>query len=297
MAHSRRPRKLPTDWYAPSQAPVSGTLFVLQVEADDNGLPLAYGYGTANATLTNGMGASTTVDVDPVTPSTLQGSVTVPSGYTAIVLNSYLSVPPTGGLELFSTSSPPEEFSFLVPFVGGNTVSVVVLANAEDGSFWVGEVGVRDKDAPAISISCPPAPTLLTPSDQMTGVTGATTLSWSAYPNGVYQLILGAASYWMASSSTSIAALPDLSSFGFSPFQASVEHYWQVYAVAPYPTVDSLTDPETALAPLPSFCEGVTPTRTFTTAAPTETDGGSASNGRSTLQARAKVPVGLPTFR
>lgn len=285
-------------WYAPSQAPISGTLFVLQVQSDDAGLPIAYsGYGTANATLTDEVAASTTVELEPVTPSTLTGSFTLPSGYRAIELDSFLDASPTANFLLVEQYGPPEEFSYLVPSVAGTTVSLQVLALGDDGSLWIGGVAGLGPNSSAISLSCQPAPTLLTPTDQMTGVTDATTLSWSAYPNGIYELILGVVTYWTASPSTTFADLPDLSSFGFGPLQPSVEYDWVVYGISPYPTVDSWTDPETVLAPRPSFCEGVAVARTFTTAPTPATDGGSASNGRSTPQVRSKRPVSLPTFR
>jgi len=85
---------LAVSWYGPSSPTTSGTLYGLQVQSDDSGLPIAYpGYGATDTSVTNAVVTNASLAFNPVTSAVLTGSVTVPPGFSVVFIEGHSSSP------------------------------------------------------------------------------------------------------------------------------------------------------------------------------------------------------------
>jgi hypothetical protein len=252
-------------WLDPASSTTSGTLFGLQVQADDTGLPTSYpGYGSTNATLTDAVTTTTALSLASVTSALLTGSVTPPAGYQLVEVDGLLIIPGGFNIQIFADTTQSTTFSYTTPSIPGTTLALAAFASNAAGQAWFPFANGLAAAASGVAFDCPGAPTLTAPPDQQTGVTTATPFSWSSYPGAIYSVSLlvnqGQLTIWTADTSFT---LPDLSSVGFGPFPSTM-YTWDVFAQAGYSGIDEVTNP--SFTPLVGLsCGAVSSSQEFTT--------------------------------
>lgn len=252
------------DWSGPAST-TSGTLFVLQVEADGAGLPTAYpGYGTTSVSVTDGVSTNASVALASVAAGVVTGLAIPGPGYSLQEVDAFLVFPNDYYIQIVADTTSSSSFSYTTPSIAGTTLDMDAFAAGPAGVWFPQQSGLA-ANVSGLTFNCRGAPTLLTPSDQQTNVTSSTPLSWSGDPGAIYQVVLnGNLSIWTAETSVT---LPHLTGVGFGPFPTT-SYTWSVsaYNYNGLSSVDAWTNPN---SPPPSgpACIAGTPDQSFTTSA------------------------------
>jgi hypothetical protein len=236
------------NWVGPTST--TGTLYALQIHSDA-GIPLDYpGYGTLGGIVLQDQGSLTNQDVtlSPVTTGALSGTVSVPSGY-ALGYKSLALVAPSGAalplsLALFFSSQAPADpsFSYATPSVPGTALVLRASAASGQGAGMSSSFAKHQVPANAsgVTVSIPPAPSLLLPADGATGVGLATRFTWTPFAGGVHAFAIFGAQNVIVFTAATTATIPDLADAGF-PLGPS--YGWTVSGISPVASIDALAAP------------------------------------------------------
>ena len=198
-------------------------------------------------------------------------------GYTFYEATLQLSVAVTVPLTIaFLRATPDSPITVAAPDIPNSSLAVSANAMNGAGAFIEATRSGLSADA-SVDLTLPAAPEANSPADGATNVGPTTAFSWSAYPNGVYMLMVFPEKYgpaFFVFTANTSATIPSLSTLA-----SRTSLYWYVVAAAPLANVDDLTTPEhyqafyngQAHSPFPGLLPhspgnltvGVSPKRTF----------------------------------
>jgi hypothetical protein len=229
----------------------TGTLFALQPERDGNGVPIEWRAFGRKDDVTLNAGASLSglaVPMNPVSSSTLTGSVSLPSAYTVSEEDAVLELDPAGTLMLMSSTSGSTAFGFNVPIIPQSSYAVVAAAHPQNRSNIAESLAVVTGLTPgnnAISLTVPPVPNLATPVDEANAVDSNNLFVWSGVGvGGVYDLRAvkddgGTPLQFDIITTATQTHLPDLSALGLT-LPGATDFYWQVYGLSPFTDINDV---------------------------------------------------------
>lgn len=239
------------DWRGSSTT--AGTMHALQWRVDSaTQRPVEYtGYGTRTGVVVPSGGNATGQDVQlaPVAPLTISGTVAVPDGYEIVsrTLRAGFGPAPTAPpvWTLLGDNSTASDFSYVAPNLPGAVLTLQVTANTPAGFSPRGTATrtVTSANAGALSISVPPGPELVAPNDGATGVTVGTTLAWRGPSGAVYTVVIledgvsNPTRFHVITADTT-ALIPNLSALGF-PLATAASYTWAVFAAGPFANLDA----------------------------------------------------------
>ena len=229
----------PLSWSGPTTT--TGTLHALQLQEEIEYAPITFsGYGfRENVSLADGSAVSgQDIALTPVTPATLAGTYSPPTGYSAQQRVVGLRFAGGGLMLLQFDPFPTEAFSYSTPNILGATLVLVSTAytNTYRGTAYSVLFNTNlAVDATGVATTSPPAAELIS----------ATSFSWTAVPGAVHLVVVAsgasqysaAPSYVFLTAGTSVA-IPDLRSVGLN-VPASTDYSWVVYGVGPYADVEA----------------------------------------------------------
>ena len=230
----------------PGASTTTGTLYALQVH-NIAGLPADYpGYGTLNAVSLTDMGSLTNqnITLQQVTPGSLSGSVSAPTGYTVFYKSVALQVAPSLSLSAIFDATSTASFTYVTPNISNTSLTVTAAATGAAGEFSAVLMAGESANGSGLTFTIPPAPTLTAPPASSTGVTVSTPFVWTSYPNGIYEFQATSTSgptFYVLTAATT-ATLPDLSAAGL-PLPATTSYSWSIIGLAPLPSIDLLAAP------------------------------------------------------
>jgi hypothetical protein len=258
---------LDVPWFdaSSSSSTTTGQLLGLQAVTDGAGLPTSYtGFGAVNASVTGGNVTNTSLQLAPVSSTTVTGTLNLPPGYNFVELDAYLLTGEGGVLQVLADTAPQASFSYALPSVPETTLQLQAFAVGDNNAFWLPSA-VFAANASTVVLHCPAPPTLISPADNATGVTNATPFSWSEIPGSVYRVSFGGSLY-VNTASTSLT-LPDLSPIGFGPIAGEGQQLWQVTADGSTSSVDDTASPPKPNLQPGVYCNATSPNQAFTAAA------------------------------
>jgi hypothetical protein len=238
----------------------SGMVYAVQVTTDSAGLPVNYpGYGATSAVVMAGATTNAMLQLHPAPTAVLAGSLAVPSGYSMIEVDGYLSGPAQPIVQLFATNMPAADFSYVTPSIAGTTLTIEAVSLGDKGELCVAAESGLAANASDVALNCPAAPTLIAPMDGETGVTTSTEFSWSS-TGGTYAVAFsgGGRTVYYVTNSTSATFPTGLDSIGVG---LSGDYSWQVSSTLPFRGIDVAVPPNSAD---PAY-EGISTTQGFTT--------------------------------
>lgn len=243
------------------------TLFAITADVDTTtNLPTTYtGYAAVPLTLQDGQdqtSLSIPLTTTGLTQVQVQGSVTMPSGYT--VTNASNCVPGgsppclnmgttvlvrfASGAEGASLALGQDVTAAPVPRYSGGTLGSAFVARAEpsgattDDTYTMAVLTATAPGPTSLTLQAPPAK--LTPADNATGVTTGTDFSWQAASNSVYIMDLGPTSgsnsdpeIMIVTASTHLT-LPDLSALGIQLPTGQVAYDYNLITVGSFASMD-----------------------------------------------------------
>jgi hypothetical protein len=221
-----------------------------------------------NVLLTSGQAASVSFNFQPLTTTSVSGTIGVPSGYTLSFRELSFKV---GGQFLLSSESSdtgvPASFNWPAPEATGLELNLSVRANKDDA--YVYSSFTIAPGTTGLTLALPTAPGLSQPATDATGVDHETVFSWTPFDESVYTFRAypeteGALSLYVYTAQTQ-ATLPDLSSLGY-PLPKGVKYQWWLYADAPVLDTDEMTSGVNIYDKPEGYWGAGTEERTFTTA-------------------------------
>lgn len=259
----------PTGWGGSADRPT--TLFVLTADVDTTtNLPTTYtGYAAVPLTLQNGVdqtGLTVPLSATGLSTVQVQGSVTVPSGYTTANATNcvYNGSPPclnrgttvmvrfASGAQGATLSLGPSTTTAYVPRYTGGTLTSAFVARAEPSTASNDDVftmAVMTATAAGPNhLTLPTPPDKLTPADNATGVTTGTAFSWQSLADSDYIVDLSPSNgsntdpEIMIVTAAAHAALPELSALGVALPSGQVAYNYNLVTVAPFASVDALVN-------------------------------------------------------
>ena len=252
-------------WLDTSSTTTSGTLWGLQVQTDDSGLPTSYpGYGSTSATLTDAQTTTASLSLGSVTNALLTGTITPPPGYSVAEVDGLLILSNGYNIEMFADTTASTNLSYTTPSIPGTTLALSIIAFNASGALWFPYAAGLAADATGVTFDCPGPPNLIAPTDQQTGVPTSTPISWSATPGAIYNVgfFINQSELLVWTADTNLT-IPDLSSVGFGPFP-STKVSWLVSAQTGFTSIDAVTDPALPVATGLS-CDAISAPQDFTT--------------------------------
>lgn len=261
-------------WFGP--ATTTGTIHALQWQRDAGGLPTDYkGYGTKTGVALSNGGAfpGQNVALTNVAEANLSGSVSVPTGYTLSGKVLSASFSPNANVQVLTDSTATNNFSYVTPNIGGATMLLAATATKPAVAQVISYKAGLAPNATGVSLNIPAAPELGLPANAATNITPSIDFSWSAFSGGVYLVYFNGPGsqpdYYVVTTATT-TRIPDLSSLGLA-LPPATSYSWQIYAFAPFASVDAAAGPEGFLAGIVSVPSSdrsiaLTNSRTFTTA-------------------------------
>ena len=231
-------------WYGP--ASMDGTWHALQWTVDALLMPQAFvAYGSAPLTVSEGLAASQDLVLGAAGTGFLSGTVTPPDGFTVASKTLWLTGGPFTGVFLGSEATADETFTYATPDVG---LPVGLQAVATRGGKSTGAYRAGLLPSEVIDIALPAPPLLQAPPIGATGVTTATTFSWTAYPGSIHVAFFtpAAGATFVVYQAGTTATIPDLASIGL-PLAAGAAATWSVWGVGPLADLDAYADPARAL--------------------------------------------------
>jgi hypothetical protein len=261
-------------WNGP--ATTTGTIHALQWQFDPTtNVPTAYtGYGTRpNVVLADG-GALTGQDIalGSVTTGSLNGTITVPGGYT-LVSKTVSAVFPTSSMAewtLFTDNTSDAAVAYVTPRLAGTSLTLEADALAGDAQASATKTGLS-ADASGIAVSVPAAPVLGGLPDGATGVSAGARLSWSRMNGAIYLVQVAPssgtsggqpASYLIFTADTTVG-IPDLGSLGLG-LARGTSYDWVVTGIAPVASLDDVTKTANFM-PVGDWSNGTSVARYFAT--------------------------------
>jgi hypothetical protein len=237
---------LKPSWNGP--VTTSGIIHALAWQTDATTvLPISYkGYGTrTGVALSNGGTFSAqNVVVSPIATTNFSGAVSAQAGY--VLSNRYVDmVFGTAGMQIISDATIPSTptsttFNYLMPNITGATLTLSAVATK--GLITVS--GFKKGfaiNASGVTLALPAGPEYTLPVTAATGVTTATTFSWTAMANAVYLIQFtgpaGKPRYQIVTSATT-ATIPNLTSLGLG-LPANASYIWTIRSFAPFGSIDA----------------------------------------------------------
>jgi hypothetical protein len=224
----------------------TGTLYALQVH-NLAGVPADYpGYGTLSSISLTDQGSlsNQNITLNQVTPGSLSGSITPPTGYTVSYKSVSLQVAASLNLAVIFDTNPTATFTYVTPNISNTSLTVTAAATSAAGEFSAVLMAGQSANGSGLTFTIPPAPTLTAPPASATGVTVSTPFAWTSYPNGIYEFqatsTSGPTFYVLTADTTT--TLPDLSTSGL-PLPASTSYSWSIIGLAPLADIDLLAAP------------------------------------------------------
>ena len=232
----------------------AATLYALQW-LTTNGAPNGYiAYGSAPESLMSGTGL---IWPTPTSPGPGQGTMTVSLGVSMGYVAGEISVffrPPTARIAAAITHDfkvLTNSDTVVTPDITGSTFvacGVQVPPGSDAGTNAVFgaacKMGLGKDDAPSLAL--PPPPTFVSP-PTTAGI--GTTFTWNSLPSAVYLVVFAPAGGTTSAGDTvfvlttdSQQKVPDLSLLGFV-VPSGTTYVAEVYALAPFPTMDSALGP------------------------------------------------------
>jgi len=171
--------------------------------------------------------------------------VTPPDGFTVASKTLWLTGGPFTGVYLGSEATADETFTYATPDVG-LTVGLQAVATRGGKSTGTYRAGLLPSEV--IDIALPAPPLLQAPPIGATGVTTATTFSWTAYPGSIHVAFFtpSAGATFAVYQAGTTATIPALASIGL-PLAAGAAATWSVWGVGPLADLDAYADPARAL--------------------------------------------------
>jgi hypothetical protein len=256
-------------WAGPTST--TGSLYALQAHTVA-GLPVDFpGYGSlSNVALQDtGSVADQNVALSPVTTGTVSGTFTLPPGLTIFETTLFLVPEPGVRLTFVVDTSTAPTFSYTTPAISNANLTLGLLASGNEGTSTLRKAGLS-ANATGLALDVQPPPTQTLPALNATGVTVATTFSWTG-PPGVYLLIVGPCGQcsggatgpiFLVYTTTTTVTIPDLTAVGVT-LPASTKYSWQVFAFGPGTSMDDF-----AVAVPGGFYGLIDPADGYFTAAP-----------------------------
>lgn len=232
-------------WYG--DVTETGVLHALQWEVDAQLLPRAFlGYGTAPLEVADGMASVGDVALAPASTGWISGVVGLPTASYAITRKVlWLNVGPYAGLFLARDSTPDTRFTYATPAVG-LPIGFEAAATFAGRSTVAYRAGLLPTEVFDHRLPAPPA--LVAPAGGASGVTTATSFTWTPYERSVHLAAFASqagADFYVYGSGTS-ATIPDLSSFGV-PLARGATYGWFVWGIGPFADLDAYTAPDRGL--------------------------------------------------
>ena len=260
----------PITWFGPVST--TGTLHALQWRATSSTNPpnLYSGYGQkTGVTISNGgTFANQDVPMTAVTPANLDGTVTVPTGYTLAAKAMSVNFSDGASIAILNDATATAAFNYLTPAISGSTMAVSATASTAASELTATTRTNLSASATGVGVTLQPAPVLSLPVNAATNVGYGQSFSWTAFAGGVHMVVFngpaGQPDYFVFTGGTS-TAIPDLSSEGLG-LPASAAYTWGIYGIAPVASVDALAGQSQLLPSGDSAYIGLSATRTFTTA-------------------------------
>jgi hypothetical protein len=148
------------------------------------------------------------------------------------------------------------DFEFELPAVNQESASLCLAADSEgDGVLRTERCGVA-VGGPAVSLELQPAPSLVSPTSSEP-LDATTEFSWSAFANGVTELVLwpdvpspetpGVSLFTEAT----VTVLPDLAAWDIT-LPADIDYHVTVTGFGPYPSLDAAVAPGALGTPIPT---------------------------------------------
>jgi hypothetical protein len=233
---------LPFRWSG-AQA-TTGSVRVLQVNTDAQGLPTVFpGYG-AHRGVTVGDGSTvSSIDVPlaPVTPSSIRGSHTLPPGYTFLERVVALDFDDGTVFNLVGDDRGPE-FSDVVPSGIDATIRLIATARGEGTTVTRRETGIA-AGAIDVSLDLPRGAPIFAPADGTIGIDAQTDFSWGTFHCGIFTVVFStpepAPTLFLVTEDTHVF-LPQLAEL---PVPGGTAYRWSVLAEAPFASVDEAAGP------------------------------------------------------
>lgn len=248
---------------------ITASLHALQWDRNAAGMPLTFtGYAvkTGVSISSGGTLAGQDLAMTAVTNQTISGSVTVPPGLALSIKSLEIAFGTRGTMSLGNELGAATAFTYAVPVITGTTINFTASATGSAGTGYAARMGILP-GASGINMNIPGPPLLSLPVNAGTGVTTATTFSWSPVASTVYLLSLtGAAdkpSYYVITA-TPNTTIPDLSTLGLG-LPAGTAYAWTILAMGPHANIDAAAGPA-GFYPTADVIYGQSPSRTLTTA-------------------------------
>lgn len=248
---------------------IASSLHALQWDRNTAGMPLTFtGYAvkTGVSISDGGTLASQNLAMTPVTSQNISGSVTVPAGLALVIKSLELSFGARGTMSLGNELGTATAFTYAVPVIPGATMNFTASATGSAGSGYAARMGILPGTS-GMAVNIPGPPLLSLPVNAGTGVTTATSFSWSPVASTVYLLSLtGAAdkpSYYVITA-TPNTTIPDLSTLGLA-LPAGTAYSWNILATGPHAGIDAAAGPS-GFYPAGDENYSQSPNRTLTTA-------------------------------
>jgi len=237
---------LKPSWDGP--ASTTGIIHALEWQADATTfLPISYkGYGTKTGVALSNGGTFTgqNVVVSPIAATNFSGTVTAQAGYS--LSNRYVTmVFSTAGMQIISDATTPSTpnsttFNYVIPNIPATTLTLSALATKGVVTVSGFKKGFAI-NANGVALALPAGPEYTLPVSAATGVTTATTFSWTAMANAVYVVQFtgpaGKPRYQIVTTGTT-ATIPNLTSLGLG-LPASSSYSWTIRAFAPIGSIDA----------------------------------------------------------
>jgi hypothetical protein len=237
------PYSLQLGWTGP--ASTTGSVHVLQVSADQLGLPTGFpGYGVRSGVTVDDATTTSAIDVTlaPPTSSVVTGAYQLPQDYVIDVKNVAVEFADGAFFPLGFDDSSGAEFTYVVPGDIGATVDVLAEISGP-GAFVIGRKTGIPPGATDVTFPLPKGAPSLAPADGATDVDTQTDFSWESFPGGVYVVTLATPppgpTYFVVTRDTH-ASIPQLAAL---PVPGDTHYDWDVKALAPFESVDGAAGP------------------------------------------------------
>ena len=232
-------------WYGGSTE--TGTLYALQWKSDGQLLPQQF-LGFASAPLAVQAGVPSpgqNLVLQQADTGFLSGTIVPPAGFTIARKELWLNAGPFTGVFLGSDATSGAIFTYATPRIG-LPIGLQVVATRGGKSTAAYRANLLPNEVIDVNLALPPL--LESPPSGASGVTTATTFSWTAYPNSIHVAIFVSSSgtdFVLYQAATS-ATLPDLSSIGL-PLPQGTAYSWAVWGIGPFADLDAFADPARGL--------------------------------------------------
>jgi hypothetical protein len=254
------PFTLPVVWFGTES--ITAAVHVLQWKSPGSGQPPSEytGYGVHDG-IPLSRGASVEgADVTLTAPGTasIAGSVVPPLGYT--VISKALAVELAGltAVPLGHVDTGETDFSFAVPEGIRARASVTAEAQLVGAGTTTARVSGIPPGRADVSVALPSPALPSSPEDRITGVTAATTFSWTPLEHGVHLVVFrgegNVPAVYVVTTATSVR-IPG--------FRSGSTYRWFVAGFGPLDSVDAFTGRASLFPPLGDSFQTVSESRTF----------------------------------